>query len=330
MQANETPEAPAPAALTLKLWEVDVQLRDWDRAQFRRYCLVAERAPAADEALFLRYHHNETYAAGEDLQLWGNLGLGALVEITAANENDRCAYDINGVPATRQAYADGLAQTTPELPCDTPPDLLEPVATESATFIFLGLINDVAVGFASFTFGLGGVSLTADGTGLVADDYYLLAYRYATSPTNDLLVVQTLGSVAQPGPDRYQYLLFRLVVARLALLEMTAGGQDSVGYDPARMSAAVEWVDDKARGADSWYKVCPRLVTVPVGGSGAIAACYDATTQFLAGEQLELGGSLPMTSDATTIAALYGTPEPCHCYLNLTTNPVTCAEFDAQ
>jgi len=310
--------------------DVEVFIRAFDHAEFQKICTLAEVDPeATGSRIFVGGVHNESFAPGEDLQLWANVALGEENDITPETEPTYCRFYENGQAISRDEYLSGIAQTSPELSCELPAGFFEPPGPSYAALLFTGPLNDGSVGIEHFENGLGELDAVADGEPIVADDYYTLAYDYAVGST-DVVVVQTLGSVNYLGADHYAFNLFRLVVARSVLLQMKAEDLRTVDFDPALMVATLESYEQKDVGGDAWLRCCPLLLSDVEATDGSLGACHEANTSFQGGEPLEVAALLTMTDEAAAFEDYYGISEDCYCFVNSESNPVDCAEFEAQ
>jgi hypothetical protein len=322
-------EAALSDPMWFRMYNIVSVVREWDQSVFKRTCTLSEFDPAnPDSRLFLNHFDNATFEEGEDLLLWGNVAMTTKLEITPSNEETLCAFYQNDVSISRQEYLDGIALTEPALACEVEEGFFDPNTIRLATFFFIGTINDPDVGFSNFLTGAGDLTVSLDGNEVEADDYYALAYKYTSSPT-DLMVYQTLGSVEILGENEYTYNLFRLTIDPAILAQMKQQSLVSVPYDPQTMFAVLEHSHFKGQGNDAWYKVCPIAVSDPDATTGALMACYDHNVEFACNERLELAGNLDMTDDATTVQEVYEIADDCYCFINYSTTPVDCADFDA-
>lgn len=328
MMEEELFQGPLIDPMWFTVRRVWIHVREWDRTQFRKYCEIAGRKTESSESkIFLSFFDNVELTPGENLLLWGNIVLTDPVEITEQNEEEHCVFYQGSTPITRQQYLDGISLTGPTISCEIPDGFFDAATTRNATMLFSGLINDPAN--QSFEYGYGVLEIDLDGTEIVADDYYALSYRWTQGQT-DLLVHQTLGSVEVLGQDHYSFYMVQSIIDPEVLTEMKNGGIRTIPYDPSSMFFQLEWMEEKIRGDDIWYRSCPAAVSDPQSQSGSLLACHEQNVTFAPGERLEIAANIDLTDDAATLHDVFGMTEDCYCYRNTTTQLVDCTEFEAQ
>jgi len=330
MKQQEKNQGELPAAAWLRIDDITVFTRDYDQSEFKKICTLSELDLSVEGSqIFLSYYHNAAFDVGEDLQLWGNIALGQKNNIGPQTESSFCRFYQDGTSITGDDYEHGIALTTPELSCEVPSDFLEPAGSSYATVVFTGTLNDVTIPYEDFEMGVGVLTAAAGGNEINADDLNSYAYHYA-SPTTDIVVYQTVGSVQYLGVNHYTYNMFRLMILRPLLLQMKTNDEQTTEYDPNQILATLENIEEKDIGQDTWTRKCLLLISDTTATDGALLACHQDNTSFTGGEPLEIAAQLTMTDESAALQAHYGIGAACYCYVNETNNLVDCDQFEAQ
>ncbi len=323
----DDPLMETPDLVRFRLMDVTQYIRPWDQALFRRYCTLSTYDTAADTGrLFLNYFDNTTFAAGENLKVWGNLPLTPLITITPENEETQCSYRIGDATVTRTEYETGRAITEPELSCGIPDGFFAGAVPMHLDYFFSGELNPSDASLETSVPGYGDATAMLQEE-VVVDDYNAVAMA-TTIEAEPVTYAQSIGGVTTLGNEHYTFHIMGVYVATSVLQAMKAGQTTVVPWDGETMTVALEHYEQLTVDGTGYGRVCPLAVTAP-DAVGELLACTGGNTDFSAGETLELALSVAWTDDPTAIAAVYGYPDgqTCHCLQE--NSVVDCAVFDA-
>lgn len=309
-------------------WRVDVKP---DGTRLDRICTLAIRAGDAASRLFVG-GEAPALGVGEPLHLYGNVALGTDAGAIAASDPDLveyggllCELRVDDAPATAEEYEAALAEDGPQLSCELPEGYLEPPAADYVTVTFEGEINAadaeyLTYGSAEFGAGVGGEPV---GDAL----YSVYATRTgASSGGTDYVAVTALDDVESDGAGGYAFGVIGVEALTDALVEAKEAGAPEIPAD-----ALFVYVAD----ADQYYasstgvytRLCPIAVSDPASTASSLYVCLDASEAFGVGEELELAGSVVLSTDPSVVAGASGLPDGETCFCSLNEEAIPCDEY---
>jgi hypothetical protein len=257
----------------------------------------------ADEGskLFVDHSHNDEFAPGENLFVWGNAVEISDAATMADSLSGSTTYDgrpcycyIDNEDFDCGAWDEEAAKEDVGLSCGDPPDFLDPTGTTYGLFRMKGPISDAgdddpAPVYAEGSFAIDGVEGSLEmgypTTGTGPGGAYLQFDLYGNFT----------GTNAEPSFDR----LF-LTVGQSVLTNAKAQGESMIPIDSDYVAYAVLMhIDIRGPESDSSYRICPKGILRPTSQPGRLYGCFDDNQTFGAGETIEIEGNLPMAADAT-------------------------------
>ena len=126
------------------------------------------------------------------------------------------------------------------------------------------------------------------------------------------------------GDVAYAFVL--LIIPQRVLQERA--GEGATGLTMEETYLYVGRTEQKRRGIDQHYRLCPLAVPAPDSEGNDTLLCGPPENTYDTGEQLVLGANLVLTTDPDTVLDVLGMRDPCSCWRN-SYEPLACEAFDA-
>jgi hypothetical protein len=304
--ANEIPAG--GAFIEVNDWTVHIKLNG---ERLDRVCPVAVRDQAVTVSkLFVDHVDNVGFDQGETIKAWGNVGLSDDQEAIAASDpalelhdGMYCEFMLDHEPITAAEYEAELADDTSTLSCDLPEGYLDPVADNYLAFTFRGEINDEDTQI--LVYGAMEIDAEVDGDSFGVGIYSAEANLAGGDAPGAAVAVGALSDVVNVSADQFTCVSTYVVLEREVLQQARAGETHAIPISSVYF-AYVSEVGLVYDGDDvAHLKFCPRGIIDSDDPESSLFVCFEDNDSFDVGEDLELAGSMALTSDPETIAEFY-------------------------
>ena len=226
-----------------------------------------------------------------------------------------------------QTLLDDLAEQFQEqysldFDCVLPEQYDQPPVGDHALFKLKGDIagfgEDCAAGH-EFEVVVNGSEMDVDGFSSCANSQFFY--------TGDHVGLYAFSAAEYLGPEHLAYNYFSVSIPKYALQLLKESGEYEIQAEPDQVFVAN--MESKTSGADAMYKLCPVAVAAPDSPESTLFICHDGNETFAHGENLQIAGSILLSTDPETIKNAMLTDEDCSCWKNKYED-LTCQEFEAK
>ena len=298
------------------------------------YKVCYEGMTGAGSAIFLDHSANKDFAVGENLIAWANAvevtdtqalftRLGARV---TSYQGQPCTCYLDSATFDCATWDQEIAKDGSELSCNPPADFLAPpTGVDYAIFKYKGSIEagdnpSPKPGFAPGTISIAGAPTFTAASG----------YAFGFNSGGSDLVQLSLYDAGTGDAKQFSYNEFTVTLDASGLVQAKSDGTDPIGLDASPIGwALAQKLSGYSTKTGYLYRLCPFAVFRPGETAGKLYDCPAANTAFVAGEGLEIEGSLVLQKNITE--ADIGTPlgaDGCYC-TDATNAVVDCSTLPA-
>ncbi|MCP4601249.1 MAG: hypothetical protein GY847_12115, partial [Proteobacteria bacterium] len=272
-----------------------------DGVHLIKTCLKAQADLDNDNSrLFIDTKRNDTYVAGESIEVWGNIALTDDPAKIMNGADPICEYYIlegvsGSVETDEQTYYEEMEKQF-GFDCEMDQGFFLPTGNSSAIFQFEG---EIASADETAIQGSVEMKLQVDG-----QEYETADTEAKAIQNGDSLIFQTIGSMENKGNDRSAFNFFQLEILnnRITILDED---DHYINSDPLNgVRAALIYVEELIVETDHYAKLTPIAVNIPM--QRGLFVCHDDNPSFAPGEILQLAGNIELTSDKSILILAFG------------------------
>lgn len=301
-----------------------------DGQYFYRYCYVSlSDHTRTDNRWFVDHRNNESFAAGENLILWGSIGMSDRQVVTAENEESICIYQSLTAALTKAEYEAEIAKSGTEFGCEIPEKYTTPFADDRAMISFIGEVSDIdnnetILAFADYDVAIGGTVKTVA-------DYSAYAYPSDIGTSTNYMVAQTLGNVFEFVPGRHYTFDYTRLLIPVAKLQSVPSADETAEFALPDIYFQYMLLEQKLpKSGGSYLKGCIYAMHTQNEQNG-LFLCRAGATDFLPGDPYHIAANIELSMDVDYLMEQNGVTTPdelCFCSNETTGETITCDEFD--
>jgi len=296
---------------------------------FYKYCYISLPARQVESNWFLDHRNNIDFSDGENLILWGNIGMSSKQTVTEENEGMLCYYRSQTAELTKEQHDAEIAKSGREFECDIPDKYTIPFSDDRAIFTFIGTISDVAN--SNTVLAYADYEVFIDGEKKNVADYTAYAYNDNLGTVVDYMVAQTLGNVSQIVHGRHYSFDYTRLLIPLSFLQNLPTDEKSSEIPGNQLYFQYMLIEQKdVQQGDSFIKGCIYALHA-LNKENGVFLCRAGAEQFMPGETLQIAGNIELSTDTEHLMDISGvaTPEElCFCSNSTKGTTISCEEFD--
>ncbi len=297
-----------------------------DKKYFKQYCPISGAENELSK-LFVDHESNDTFSAGENLILWGNITMSEPLEITDDNKGQKCIFlSHEGKRITKEQFDEEITKTGTDFSCKIPEDFFDKKDENFLKFKFRGKINgngEVEYGFTEFA------QLDLDETIYRADNH-----NSASGLTNVIgksaVYVQMVGDYNLIDNTAATFNELQLYLLNETLDEMKENQENRMAFSPENIFnffSVFHRTKNISVDGKLYAKSCPIALLDSESKNSEIFVCLNEKSEFTSGNEIEVAGRITVTDDEKKISQ-YFTDNGCTCYAIGGDEKITCEDFD--